>query len=184
MLRDSQAILVWVKRKYGNDSWIPSDPDEEALVNAWLSAAAYEIRLGPYDARLAKLFPWLCVMRTRCASAATWRSACSNDRLIAGTGSHWITPRSPTSRRSPRSLSVVTVTSAWTAMTPSKLGWLGSARCRNSSTSSMSLRPNFSPMVRPAAGQAATNAMRTVTRLRNPGLPLRMRRQLTGAEPP
>ena len=61
VLRDSQAILVWIARKYGNDSWMPSDPDQEALVNAWLSAAAYEIRLGPYDARLAKLFPWLCV---------------------------------------------------------------------------------------------------------------------------
>ena len=61
VLRDSQAIMVWIARKHGNDSWLPSDPDQEAIVNAWLSAAAYEIRLGPYDARLAKLFPWLCV---------------------------------------------------------------------------------------------------------------------------
>lgn len=61
VLRDSQTILVWIARKHGGDAWMPSDPDEEAIVNGWLSAAAYEIRLGPYDARLAKLFPWLCV---------------------------------------------------------------------------------------------------------------------------
>ena len=61
VLRDSQAILVWVARKFGDDTWMPSDPDEEAIVNGWLSAAAYEVRLGPYDARLAKLFPWLCI---------------------------------------------------------------------------------------------------------------------------
>lgn len=65
VLRDSQAILVWLARKYGNENWMPRDPDQEAIVNAWLSAAAYEIRLGPYDARLAKLFPWLCVNATQ-----------------------------------------------------------------------------------------------------------------------
>ncbi|MGD0074877.1 MAG: glutathione S-transferase family protein [Candidatus Binataceae bacterium] len=61
VLRDSQAILIWITRKYGNESWMSRDPDQEAIVNGWLSAAAYELRLGPYDARLAKLFPWLCV---------------------------------------------------------------------------------------------------------------------------
>lgn len=61
ILRDSHAILVWLARKYGSESWMPRDPDQEATVNAWLSAAAYEVRLGPYDARLATLFPTLCV---------------------------------------------------------------------------------------------------------------------------
>lgn len=61
ILRDSQAILVWLARKYGNDAWMPRDPDQEAVVNAWLYTAAYEVRLGPYDARLAKLLPSLCV---------------------------------------------------------------------------------------------------------------------------
>lgn len=61
IIRDSHAILVWIARKFGGGAWMPSDIDEEALVNSWLSAAAYEIRLGPYDARLKKLFPWLCV---------------------------------------------------------------------------------------------------------------------------
>jgi glutathione S-transferase len=61
VLRDSQAIMVWLARKYGGETWMPREPDDEAVVNAWLSAAAFEIRLGPYDARLAKLFPWLCI---------------------------------------------------------------------------------------------------------------------------
>ncbi len=61
IIRDSHAILVWLARKYGGEDWMPTNVDEEALVNSWLSAAAYEIRLGPYDARLKKLFPWLCV---------------------------------------------------------------------------------------------------------------------------
>lgn len=61
VIRDSHAILVWIARKYGATQWMPMKVDEEALVNGWLSAAAYEIRLGPYDARLKKLFPWLCV---------------------------------------------------------------------------------------------------------------------------
>ena len=60
VLRDSQAILIWLARKYG-DAWLGKNSDEEAEVNSWLSAAAYELRLGPYDARLAVHFPWLCV---------------------------------------------------------------------------------------------------------------------------
>jgi len=61
VIRDSHAILVWAARNFGGERWMPMAPREEAAVNSWLSAAAYEIRLGPYDARLAKLFPWLCV---------------------------------------------------------------------------------------------------------------------------
>jgi glutathione S-transferase len=61
VLRDSQAILVWIARTYGGELWMPREPFQEAEVNAWLAAAAYEIRLGPYDARLAKLLPALCV---------------------------------------------------------------------------------------------------------------------------
>ena len=90
VLRDSQAILVWVARKYGNDSWIPSDPDEE---NAWLSAAAYEIRLGPYDARLAKLFPWLCVNADTVRERSDVALGLFNDRL---TNRDWIALDHPT----------------------------------------------------------------------------------------
>ncbi len=61
ILRDSSAILVWIARKYGNEHWMPRDFDQEALVNSWLLASAFELRLGPYEARLKKHFPALCV---------------------------------------------------------------------------------------------------------------------------
>ena len=57
VLRDSQAIMVWLARKFDDGRWLPREADDEAIVNSWLSAAAYEVRLGPYDARLAKLDP-------------------------------------------------------------------------------------------------------------------------------
>ncbi len=81
VLRDSQAILVWVARKFGKDYWMPRDPDQEAEVNSWLSAAAYEIRLGPYDARLAKLFPWLCVNANTVNERSEIALKLYNDRL-------------------------------------------------------------------------------------------------------
>ncbi len=51
ILRDSQAILVYLARKYGNDSWFPNDPDEMAQVIQWLFTACNEIARGPMDAR-------------------------------------------------------------------------------------------------------------------------------------
>jgi len=51
VLRDSQAILVYLARKYGNKDWLPSDADDLALVMQWLSIACNEIARGPMDAR-------------------------------------------------------------------------------------------------------------------------------------
>jgi glutathione S-transferase len=51
VLRDSQAILVYLAREYGNDEWLPSKPEEMALVMQWLSTACNEIARGPMDAR-------------------------------------------------------------------------------------------------------------------------------------
>lgn len=93
VIRDSHAILVWLARRHGGARWMPTDVDEEAIVNGWLSAAAYEIRLGPYDARLKKLFPWLCVN----ADAVTENTARAlrlyEQRL---TGREWIALDRPT----------------------------------------------------------------------------------------
>ncbi|MDH3608527.1 MAG: glutathione S-transferase [Gammaproteobacteria bacterium] len=50
-LRDSQAILVYLARKYGDDTWLPSKPSEMALVMQWLFTACNEIARGPMDAR-------------------------------------------------------------------------------------------------------------------------------------
>ena len=51
VLRDSQAILVYLAKKYGNDNWLPTNPSEMALVMQWLSTACNEIARGPMDAR-------------------------------------------------------------------------------------------------------------------------------------
>ncbi|HVK66144.1 MAG TPA: glutathione S-transferase family protein [Polyangium sp.] len=51
-LRDSQAILVYLARKYGGEAWMPSDPAGMARVVQWLSFAANEVHHGPFLARL------------------------------------------------------------------------------------------------------------------------------------
>lgn len=81
VLRDSHAILVYLARKHGKDRWMPSDPDKEAIVNGWLAAAAFEVRLGPYDARLAKMFPWLCINPNTVRERSDIALKLYNDRL-------------------------------------------------------------------------------------------------------
>lgn len=56
VLRDSQAITVYLARRFGGDQWLPSDPRELALVMQWLSTAANDVARGPNDARLHDLF--------------------------------------------------------------------------------------------------------------------------------
>jgi glutathione S-transferase len=56
VLRDSQAILVYMARKWGGESWLPTDPAGLALVTAWLMVAENEIARGPNDARLHDKF--------------------------------------------------------------------------------------------------------------------------------
>ncbi|SDK56591.1 glutathione S-transferase [Methylophilus rhizosphaerae] len=56
LLRDSQAILVYLATQYGGEAWCPKDPAHLAEVIAWLSTAANNIQHGPADARLIELF--------------------------------------------------------------------------------------------------------------------------------
>ena len=56
ILRDSQAILIYLAKKYGGEAWLPSDPAGMAQVTQWLSTAANEIARGPNDARLNRKF--------------------------------------------------------------------------------------------------------------------------------
>ncbi|HSO06966.1 MAG TPA: glutathione S-transferase [Pelomicrobium sp.] len=51
-LRDSQAILVYLARKYGGEGWLPTAPFDMARVTQWLFTAANEIQHGPNLARL------------------------------------------------------------------------------------------------------------------------------------
>ncbi len=56
VLRDSQAVLVYLARRHGGDAWLPSSARGEALVMQWLSTAANEVARGPNDARLHDKF--------------------------------------------------------------------------------------------------------------------------------
>lgn len=56
VLRDSQAILVYIARKWGGESWLPNDAVGLARVSEWLMTAENEIARGPSDARLHDKF--------------------------------------------------------------------------------------------------------------------------------
>lgn len=47
ILRDSQGILVYLARAYGEENWFPNDPVQMGEVVAWLSTAANEVSRGP-----------------------------------------------------------------------------------------------------------------------------------------
>ena len=51
VLRDSQAILIYLARRHGGESWLPTDAEGLARVAQWLSSAANEIAHGLAAAR-------------------------------------------------------------------------------------------------------------------------------------
>lgn len=55
-LYDSQAILVYLARRYADASWYPLDALSQARIASWLSFAANEAAKGPGQARLHALF--------------------------------------------------------------------------------------------------------------------------------
>ena len=56
VIADSNAILVYLATKYGDEHWLPRDPVGAASVQRWLSVAAGDIAFGPATARLGKAF--------------------------------------------------------------------------------------------------------------------------------
>ena len=56
ILRDSQAILVYLASQYSSNDWLPSEPAELARVMQWLSTACNEIARGFADPRFHKKF--------------------------------------------------------------------------------------------------------------------------------
>jgi glutathione S-transferase len=56
ILRDSQAILVYLASKYGGEAWLPKDPAHMAKVMQWLSTSANNVQNGPSAARLVDKF--------------------------------------------------------------------------------------------------------------------------------
>jgi len=53
---DSNAILVYLARKYGRTDWLPDEALAAARVQRWLSVAAGELMYGPAAARMVVLF--------------------------------------------------------------------------------------------------------------------------------
>jgi len=56
VITDSCAALVYLAKKYGNDQWLPEDPEGAARVQRWLSTASGELYRGLVLARAIKLF--------------------------------------------------------------------------------------------------------------------------------
>jgi glutathione S-transferase len=57
---DSQAILVYLARRYAGEGWLPLEPWPMAEVMQWLAVAENELLFGLARARAVKLFgrPW------------------------------------------------------------------------------------------------------------------------------
>ncbi|MCO4319496.1 glutathione S-transferase [Phyllobacterium sp. 21LDTY02-6] len=56
VIADSNAILVYLAKKFGRTDWLPEDAASAALVQRWLSVAAGQVAFGPAAARLITLF--------------------------------------------------------------------------------------------------------------------------------
>ena len=56
IIRDSQAILVYLARRYGGEDWLPVEAEAMAKVMQWLSIAANDIQHGVAAARLHFIF--------------------------------------------------------------------------------------------------------------------------------
>ncbi|NJM73550.1 MAG: glutathione S-transferase family protein [Scytonema sp. RU_4_4] len=52
VIRDAQAILVYLARRYGGEDWLPTEAEPMSKVMQWLSTAANEIQHGVAAARL------------------------------------------------------------------------------------------------------------------------------------
>lgn len=56
IIGDSNAILVYLAKTYGQGRWLPQDAAGEARVQRWLSIAAGPLAFGPAAARLITVF--------------------------------------------------------------------------------------------------------------------------------
>lgn len=56
VLGDSNAILVYLAKRYGQGRWLPEEPIAAAQVQRWLSVAAGQVAYGPAAARLITVF--------------------------------------------------------------------------------------------------------------------------------
>ncbi|MEP0912764.1 glutathione S-transferase [Leptolyngbya sp. GB1-A1] len=81
VLADAQAILVYLARQYGGESWLPLDPEGMSRVMRWLSTTAGEVRQGPESARLYHLFKATNINLERATQKSEFILTQLNDRL-------------------------------------------------------------------------------------------------------
>ncbi len=79
--QDAQAILVYLARQYGGETWLPTDAASLSRVVRWLSTAAGEIRQGPENARLYYLFGAKAINVERATEKAHFILSQLNDHL-------------------------------------------------------------------------------------------------------
>ena len=56
VVADSNAILVYLAKKYGKTDWLPEDAKGAADVQRWLTVAAGQIAFGPAAARSGGIY--------------------------------------------------------------------------------------------------------------------------------
>jgi len=56
IIRDSQAILIYLAHRYGGDLWWPNDSETLGKITAWLFTASNEVTRGPNALRLNHKF--------------------------------------------------------------------------------------------------------------------------------
>jgi glutathione S-transferase len=56
IINDSNAILVYLAKQYGEGRWLSEEPLAAARVQRWLSVAAGQLAYGPASARLITVF--------------------------------------------------------------------------------------------------------------------------------
>ncbi|MDX2213996.1 MAG: glutathione S-transferase [Oculatellaceae cyanobacterium bins.114] len=93
VLADAQAILVYLARKYGNESWLPLDAVSLSQVIRWLSITAGEVRQGPESARLYHFFKATSINLERTLQTSEFILTQLNDHL---TNREWLELGHPT----------------------------------------------------------------------------------------
>jgi glutathione S-transferase len=92
IIADSNAILVYLAKKYRKTDWLPEAPAAAAAVQRWLSVAAGQIAFGPAAARLINL------LGAKFNADEVIGRAHAILKLIDEelTGKHWIAAANPT----------------------------------------------------------------------------------------
>jgi glutathione S-transferase len=93
VLSDAQAILVYLARQYGGESWLPLDAEPMSRIIRWLSTTAGEVRQGPESARLYHLFKVTSINLERANRAAEFILTQLNEHLASR---EWLELEHPT----------------------------------------------------------------------------------------